>query len=167
VVDQVRKRLTVAGDAQAGAVPEVGGAQPARLVHLGEEYLLGRSVFGPPALEAPLQRSDLAIGEPARVLPLQPGESGLPFPTRVERQLLLDLGPDVGERIGPCSSGMPHTHLAGQPAEPAILACRLVVDAGLGGGLCLGQTLLVEAAQTADVPIRDHRRNLRAGKGFG
>ncbi len=55
VVDQVGKRLTVDGDAQAGAVREVGGAQAAGLMHLGEEHFLGRSVQGPPLLEAPLQ----------------------------------------------------------------------------------------------------------------
>jgi hypothetical protein len=61
---------------------------------------------------------------------------------------------------------MVHAYLTGQPAEPAILACRLVVDAGLGGGLALGPTLLIEAVQTLmwrSVTIR----NLRAGKGFG
>ena len=55
VVDQVGKRLTVDRDAQAGAVREVGGTQPAGLMHLGEEHFLGRSVQGPPLLEAPLQ----------------------------------------------------------------------------------------------------------------
>jgi hypothetical protein len=42
---------------------------------------------------------------------------------------------------------MLHAHLAGQPAEPAVLARGLVVDAGLGGGLALGQSLPVEAAK--------------------
>jgi hypothetical protein len=51
---------------------------------------------------------------------------------------------------------MIHAYLTGQPAEPAILARCLVVDAGLGGGLSLGPTLLFEAVQTLDVPIRDH-----------
>jgi hypothetical protein len=55
MVDQVRKRLTVDGDAQAAAVREVGGTQPAGLMHLGEEHFLGRSVQGPPLFEAPLQ----------------------------------------------------------------------------------------------------------------
>jgi hypothetical protein len=156
VVDQVRKRLTVDGDAQAGAVREVGGAQPAGLMHLGEEHFLGRSVQGPPLFEAPLQGAQLAVGEPARVLALQPGEQRLGFQAGVEGQQVLDLGPDVGEGIGPCSPGMVHAYLTGQPAEPAILAGGLVVDAGLGGGLSLGPTLMIEVVQTLDVPIRDH-----------
>ena len=69
--------------------------------------------------------------------------------------MLLDLGPDAGEGVGPSSPGMVQAYLAGQPAEPAILACRLVVDASLGGGLALGPTLLIEAVQTLYVPIRD------------
>lgn len=44
VVDQVCKRLTVDGNAQAGAVREVRGTQPAGLMHLGEEHFLGRAV---------------------------------------------------------------------------------------------------------------------------
>jgi hypothetical protein len=70
--------------------------------------------------------------------------------------LFLDLEPDAGERVGPRSPSMVHAYLTGQPAEPAILACRLVVDAGLGGGLSFGPTLLIEAVQTLNMPIRDH-----------
>jgi hypothetical protein len=55
VVDQVCQRLTVDGNAQAGAVREVRGTQPAGLMHLGEEHFLGRSVQSPPLFEAPLQ----------------------------------------------------------------------------------------------------------------
>jgi hypothetical protein len=55
VVDQVCKRLTVDGNAQAGAVREVRGTQPTGLMHLGEEHFLGRSVQSPPLFETPLQ----------------------------------------------------------------------------------------------------------------
>jgi hypothetical protein len=54
VVDQVRKWLTVDGDAEAGAVREVGGAQPAGVMHLGEEHFLGRPRQGPPLFDASL-----------------------------------------------------------------------------------------------------------------
>ena len=164
VVDQVRERLAVDGNAQAGAMGEVRRTQSAGLMHLGEEHLLGRPVLGPPLLDAPLQGAELAVGEPARVLALQPGEQGLAFEARVEGELLLDLGPDVGEGVGAGSPVMPHTHLAGQPAKPAIFACRLVVEAGAGGGLALGTPLLIEAAQSANLPIRDHSRTSLLGR---
>jgi hypothetical protein len=77
VVDQVGKRLAVDGNAQAGAVREVGGAEPAGLMHLREEHFLGRSVQGPPLFEAPLQGPQLAVGETAGQAPLQVGEDGL------------------------------------------------------------------------------------------
>jgi hypothetical protein len=70
--------------------------------------------------------------------------------------LFLDLGPDGGEGIRSGSPVMSHAYLTGQPAEPAILAGGLVVDAGLGGGLSFGPTLMIEVVQTLDVPIRDH-----------
>jgi hypothetical protein len=55
VVDQVREGAAVQGDAQLGAVGEVGGGQPPGVVDLGEEHLLGRPVLGPPLLEPSLQ----------------------------------------------------------------------------------------------------------------
>jgi hypothetical protein len=156
VVEQVRQRLTVDDDPQAGAVREVGRTQPTGMMHLGEEHFLGRPRQSPPLFDAPLQGPQLAIGEAAGVLALQPGKQRQGFQARVEGQLLLNFGPDVGEGVGPSSPGMVHAYLTGQPAEPAILASRLVVDAGLGGGLSLGPTLLIEAVQTLYLPIRDH-----------
>jgi hypothetical protein len=61
---------------------------------------------------------------------------------------------------------MRHAHLAGQLAEPAVLARGLVVEAGLGGGLALGQSLVVQAAKTADLQVGDHPKP-PCGKGFG
>jgi hypothetical protein len=61
---------------------------------------------------------------------------------------------------------MRHAHLAGQPAEPAVLARGLVVEAGAGGGLALGQALLVQAAEPTDLQISDHPKP-PCGKGFG
>jgi hypothetical protein len=46
---------------------------------------------------------------------------------------------------------MLHAHLAGQLAEPPILARGLVVEAGLGSSLALGQFLVVQAAKSADL----------------
>jgi hypothetical protein len=168
VVDQVRKRHAAKGDAQVGAMREVGSAEPARFVDLGEEHFLGRPLHGPPLLDAPLQRPHLAVGEASGILCLQPGKQCLGQQTRVERQLFLDLRPHFREGVRACSPVMFHAHLAGQLAEPPIFACRLVVDAGLGGRLPLGPALMVEAAQAPNVQIGDHpkppcRKGLRIG----
>jgi hypothetical protein len=144
------------GDPQVGGVREIGGAEPAGLVDLAEEHLLGRPVLGPPLLEPPLQRPQLAVREAPGVLPLQPAEQSLGFQARVEHQLFLQERPNVGEGVGPGSPGMVHAHLAGQLAEPPILACRLVVHAGFGGRLAPRPALQVEAAQSPDLLIGDH-----------
>jgi hypothetical protein len=166
MVDQVRERLAVDGHLQAGRVREIGRAQLAGLVGLAEEHLLGRPVQGTPLLDVSLQGAQLALGKAAGVLPLKPVKHGLGLQTRVDDQLLLDARPHLRKRVGPRSPGMLHAHLAGQLAEPAVLACSLVVDAGPGGGLALGQSLVVQAAQTADVQIGDHPKP-PCGKGFG
>jgi hypothetical protein len=138
VVDQVRERLAVDGHLQAADVREIGGAQVAGLVDLAEEHLLGRPVQGAPLLDVPLQGAQLPVGEAAGLLALEPVQHGLGLQAGVESQLLLDARPDVRERVGSRPPGMLHAHLAGQPAEPAVLARGLVVDAGLGRGLALG-----------------------------
>jgi hypothetical protein len=167
VVHQVRERRAGQRDAYVGAVREVAGAQPTRLVDLGEEDLLGRPVQGPPLLDPPLQRPQLALGEAAGVLPLQPAEQGLDLQAGIEGQLRLHLGPDVGEGVGSGSPGTLHrSHLAGQLAEPAVLARGLLIDAGPGRRLPLGQALQVEAAQAAHLLIGDHPKP-PCGKGFG
>jgi hypothetical protein len=45
MVHQMRERLPLNGHAQLVQVTEVRGAQPARLMHLGEEHFLGRPVL--------------------------------------------------------------------------------------------------------------------------
>ena len=77
VVDQVVERHAAEGYVQVGAVREVTGRQPAGVMHLGEENLLGRSLLGPPASQSPLQRPQLAVREAARIATLQLGEQGL------------------------------------------------------------------------------------------
>jgi hypothetical protein len=145
VVDQVRKRLAVDGHLQAGHVREIGSAQVAGLVGLAEKHFLGRTVQGTPLLDVPLQGAQLPLGKAAGILALKPVEHGLGLQARVDDQLLLDARPHLRKRVGPRSPGMLHAHLAGQLAEPAILARSLVVDAGPSGGLALGQPLVVQA----------------------
>ena len=77
VVRQVGERLALDGHAQVAHVREVAGAQPAGLVHLGEEDLPGRPGLGPPPPDVPLQRPELAVGEAAGVAALQVLKDGL------------------------------------------------------------------------------------------
>jgi hypothetical protein len=156
VVDQVRKPLTADRHLQARRVCEVGGTQAARLVDLAEEDLLARPVQGAPLLDVPLQGTQLAIGKTARIRALQPGKQRLGLQPRIECQLLFHPRPNVSERVGAGSPGMLHAHLAGQLGEPAILARRLVVDAGLGRRPSFGESELIAAAQTTDVQVADH-----------
>jgi hypothetical protein len=166
VVDQVGERLAGDGHPQAAGMGEVGGAQVTGLVDLAEEHILGRPVQGAPLLDVPLQGAQLPVGEAAGVLPLQPREHGLGLQAGGEGQLLLDAVPDLRERVGARPPGMLHAYLAGQPAEPAVLARGLVVDASPGGGLALGQSLLIQAAKPTDVQIGDHPKPPWR-KGFG
>jgi hypothetical protein len=157
VVDQVGEGAAGDGDTQVGAVGEVGGGQPAGVVDLGEEDLLGGAALGPPLLDPPLQRPQLAVGEAPGVQPLQGSEEGLGLQARVLGQLLLDPGPDAFERIFARPPGMLHAHLAGQPGQPPVLACRLAIHAGLGSGQRQRHTLLQGFAQAQDLLVRDHR----------
>ncbi len=145
------ERLAVDGHLQTGRVREVGGAQVAGWVDLAEENLLGRPVQGAPLLEVALQGAQLPVGKAAGVFALKPLEHRLGLQAGVEGQLLFDARPDLREGVGARPPGMLHAHLAGQPAEPAVLARGLVVEAGLGGGLARGQSLVVQAAETADL----------------
>ncbi len=158
VVDQVVQRSAGDADVQVGAVGEVAGTEAAGVVDLGEEHLLGRPVQGPPPLEPPLERAELAVGEAAGEPPLQVGKHGLGLQGGVAAEQLFQGRPDVGEGVGPGTPVAFHaSDLTGQPAEAAVLAGSLGVDAGLGGGQLLGQPFAVEAEEHADLLIGDHR----------
>lgn len=158
VVDQMRKGMTDEGDAQVVAVGEVGGGQPPGVMDLGEEDLLGRSLLGPPPLDATLERSHLAIGETTGILPLQSLKEGLGFQSGVESQLFFQLRPDLRERIRPCSPGVLHAYLARQLAQPPVLACGLLIHAGPGRGLALGPVETVQSEKPSNVLIGDRHR---------
>jgi hypothetical protein len=156
VINQMRKGHASDGHPQGVAVREVAGAQPARLMDLGEEDLLGRAGKRPPLLDAPLQRSYLAVGEAAGVLPLQVFQQGLGLQPRVDRQQGFELGPDVGEGVGLGPPVMLHAYLTRQPSQPPVLTCRLVVHAGLDRSPPARMPREVEAAKAAHLVIRDH-----------
>jgi hypothetical protein len=154
VVDQMRERHAGDGHAEAGAMREIAGPQPARLMHLGEEHFLGRPVQGPPLLDAALQGSQLAVRETPRIKPLQLAKQRLGLQAGRQPQLLFQLGPNLDEDIGPRSPVMFHDHLAGQLAEPPVLPCRLGIQTGLRRRQAPRQSLLVQAAQTPHLLVR-------------
>jgi hypothetical protein len=167
VVDQVLEHDPVDGHAQLGAVREVAGAEPAGVVDLGEEHFLGRALHGPPLLDPPLQRPQLPVGETPGEAALQIGEQGLGQQARVEHQLFFQLWPDLGEGVWPCAVIAVHaSHLAGQLAEPAVLARGLGVQARLVRGPFLGDPLQIESSQPPDLLIREHPEPpVRVGSG--
>jgi hypothetical protein len=130
VVDHVVERLPRDGYAQAAHPCEVRRRQPARLVHLGEEDLLGRPVQRPPAAHLPLQGPQLSVAEPARVAALQLLEEGLRLKARVLFQQGAYFQPDFGERIGACPPGVRRRDRTRQLLQPLVLPCRLLVHVG-------------------------------------
>ena len=157
VVDQVFQPHATDRHPQLGTVREVAGTQPARMMHLGEEHFLRRPVQGPPLLEPPLQRPQLAVGEATGIAALQVGEQRLGLQAGIELQQRLQLGPDFDEGIGSGSPVTVHAFpLTGQLAEATILAGRLGRHAGSQGRSLPGDSLHVEVKQPADLMILDH-----------
>jgi hypothetical protein len=157
VVDQMVEGRTSDGHTQVGAVGEVAGTQPSGMVNLREEHLLGRSGKSTPLLDASLQGSQLAIAKASGKAALQVGEQGFGLQSRVEPELLLQLRPHLGEGVGPCAVIAVHaSHLAGQLAEPAVLACRLGVNAGFIRCSLLGQSAEIKSSESSHLLIGDH-----------
>jgi hypothetical protein len=140
VIDHVVERFAENGDAEFAHVGEVTLGEPSRFVGLCEEHLLGRPFEGAPLFDPPLQATELDVGEPSRIAPLQVVKKGLGLEPRVEPELADEFGPDVLERILPGPPGMGDAPLTGERVGVAVLACRLLVDARLVGGL--GQCVL-------------------------
>jgi hypothetical protein len=158
MIEHVDKRTAVDRHAQVRTVGEIAGRKPTRMMHLGEEDLFGRPALGPPTLDVPLQRPQLAVGEAAGKAPLQVGKKRLRFQSGVDQQLRFDVGPDLGERVRTCSPVPVHAHdLGGQLAEPAVLACRLGIHADAERRHLFGDPLPVEATELPHLLIGDHR----------
>ena len=158
MIEHMHKRTAADRHAQVRAVGEVAGSQPTRMMYLGEEDLFGRPALGPPTLDLPLQRPQLAVGEAARKATLQVGKKRLRFQAGVDLQLRFDLGPDLGEGVRTCSPVPVHAHdLAGQLAEPTILACRLGIHADADSRHLFGNPVPVEETELPHLLIGDHR----------
>ena len=134
VVEEVIERLAGDGHSQTGHVREVGGAQSAGRVDLGEEHFLRRTAHRTPRFDSPLEGAELPVGEASGVFPLELPEQGQRLQPRVEGQSLDDAGPDGGERVRVSAPRVRHPYLAGEPAEPAVLACGLGIHPRPDGG---------------------------------
>ena len=158
VVDQVREREAVDRHAQLGAMREVAGAEPTGMMDLSEEDLLGRAFESTPFAAPPLQGPQLAVRESAWKASLQVGKERLRFQTGIDLKLRLQLRPDLGKGIGASQPISVHDFdLAGQLAEPAILACRLGVHAGFDRSQFLRGSLAVKAPEFPQLRIGDHQ----------
>jgi hypothetical protein len=156
VIDHVVERIAEDGDAELGHAGEVTLGEPPRLVDLREEHLLGRPFEGPPEFDPPLQTPQLNVGEAAREAALQVEEKGLGLEPRVEPEQFEEFGPDVLERVLPGPPGMRGSSPAGERVGVAVLARRLLVDAGLVGGLSQGVFGLDQLPQPPEQAIGDH-----------
>jgi hypothetical protein len=168
VVDQVREGLPLDGHAQLVHAAEVGGAQAARLVGLGEEHLPGRPVLGLPLPHPPLQGAARPLPVALGILLLQPPEQGLGLQGRLALEQFLQARPDVGEWVGPGPPGPGGAGLAGELAQVAVLACGLAIHACLHRRLGERCSLLQSFAKFLHLGVRrlsasPHRQLLCTG----
>jgi hypothetical protein len=156
VIDQMVERLAEDGDAEWGHGREVACREPARLVNLREEHLPGRPFEGPPLLDPPLQAAELDIGEPARKSPLEVVEEGLGLEPGIEPELVDEFGPNVAKRVLPGPPVPGTSPLTGKPVGVAVLASRLLVDAGLVRGPGQSGFGLEQLPQPPELTISKH-----------
>jgi hypothetical protein len=156
VIDQVVEGLAEDGDAELGHGGEVALGEPTRLMDLREEDLLGRPFEDAPEFDPPLQGPELDVGKTAREAALQIEEKGLGLEPRVEPEQFQELGPDILERVLPGPPGMGNSPLTGERVGVAVLACRLLVNAGLVGGLSQCGFGLDQLPQPPEQTIGDH-----------
>jgi hypothetical protein len=156
VIDHVVERLAEDGDAELGHAGEVALGEPTRLMDLGEEDLLGRPFEGTPAFDPPLQAPELDVGEPTGKAALQVEEEGLGLEARVETEQFQEFRPDVLERVLPGPPGVRDSSLTGERVGVAVLACRLLVNARLIGGLSQCVFGLEQLPQPPELTIGDH-----------
>jgi hypothetical protein len=156
VVDQVIERFAGDRHAECSHVGEVALGESARLMGLCEEHLLGRPFEGTPPFDPPLQTTELDVGEASAIAPLQVVKKGLGLKPRVEPELIDEFVPDVLERVLPGPPGVRDSPLTGERVGVAVLTCRLLVDAGLVGGLGQGVFGLDQLPQPPEQAIGDH-----------
>jgi hypothetical protein len=148
VIDQMPRD----GHVQTVHVREVRSAQPARMMNLAEVYLPPGPVRGPPLLDAPLQRPQLSLVKPSRILPQKPIPQGLGLELGRLLQLRGHFRPDLGERI----------QFAGKPLHDPIPSCRLSIDTCQARRLAQTFALGQQTKQPPHMDIRNlsHRKLL-------
>jgi len=80
---------------------EVAGGEPSGMVILRKEDSLVGPVDRPPLSDPSFERPSRGVFELTGVLPLQIVKEGLRLQPRLGVQELLDVGPDLGEGVGP------------------------------------------------------------------
>ena len=158
VVQHVGKAPPADRDSQFVHVREIGLPQPAGHVLLRKEHLPARTFGRPPPLDSPLQRVELPVGEPARVLPLQCLEKRLRLQPRVRLHLLTDFLPHVLERIDPRSPVPFRFPLTGEPGAGQLLPRGLHIHSGLGGRQFLCLLCFRQPFQPPDLCVGHHLR---------
>ena len=131
VIQQVRKRPPGDRYPQAREVAEVGSAEIAGMVLLGEEDLPGRSLGRSPLLHLALQTTELPVRKAAGVLALEVGKQRRRLQAWVHFQQRKHLFPGLGKGILARSPGVWYADLARQSACLPISTRRLGIHAGL------------------------------------
>ena len=98
VAEQMRETLPADGDVLLAHAREVALPDPPRHVLLSEEdFTFSGSGGSAPVLQPPLQRPQLAVGELARMLPLQGFKQCPGFQPRIRRDLVAKSFPYFGD----------------------------------------------------------------------
>lgn len=163
VIDQMIEPLPRDGHVQTVHVREVRSAQPARMMNLAEVHLPPRPVRGPPLLDAPLQRPQLSLVKPSRILPQKPIPQGLGLELGRLLQLRGHFRPDLGERVhARAPRAWLRTQFAGKPLHVPIPPCRLSIDTRQARRLAQTFALGQQTKQPPHMDIRNlgHRKLL-------
>ena len=158
VVHQVVERPTADRHVQLVHRREVGGAEPTGFMHLREEHFFRRSMRRAPALDVPLQRPQLTVGEPAWISSLQVHEDRLRLKSGIAVEQSANFVPNRIERIGPRRPVVQLGYVAGQLAQIAVFACRFVVH--VGKPRCPYECSVVQKKlkQIANLSVGDHHK---------
>lgn len=161
VIRQMLESPTEEGDSQGVHAGEVRGRQIAGVMHLAEHDRAPQAGHGPPLPHASLERAALAIQKLSGMLLPQPVEQRLGPQAGLRFQPRLDQRPQIPQRILARPIGAGPLLGAGQAAQQAILACRLLVHPSPPGRDRQPFRLHVPK-QLPYLSIRDHRNLLYA-----
>jgi hypothetical protein len=156
VVHQVIERLAGDGDRKRVHAREVRRGEVARLVDLAEDDRAVRPVQGPPLPHPPLEGPAVGVEKRPGMLTPEPVEEGLGGELRLGLEPLLDLDPDLGERVDPGAVGAGGFPRTGQLAPIPILACGLLAHPRSPCGQVQRKGRLQLPPQLTYLTIRDH-----------